>query len=221
MSRYYSANSVLFSLIILSSIGITLFLNKGYIIVNENISQNNYINYLAEKMWLIEFQKINKEQECSIQKKPTTSLNKKHLTFSFHCQFHSIFIQPKPTKEKYILVENINDWLDINAYQHVIYPIASLDDLPESSEENPKIVRITQNIDGRLMQPFYGIVITDYLFNFTDQRIYGTIYSSNNANDPNRRNLSYKRNVIQNIERDYSNWRYLPKSANTLNHENN
>lgn len=221
MTRYYSASSLLVSFVLLSMIGVILFINRDYFINNENISQNNYQNYLSDKLWLIEYNKIDKELECKKQKKETIYFRFNDLTYSFHCQFSSIYIKPKPTKEKYIFVENITDWLDVKAYQQQIFPIYSLDELPETSEENPKIIQVMQDIDQRLTQPFYGIVITDYLFNFTDKRIYGTIYSSHSGNDPNRRNLSYKKNVIQNIERDYSNWHYLSHSNSLLNDENN
>lgn len=220
MQRYYSAGSLLVSLIMLSGIAIVLFLNRDYWISNENISQHHYANYLSEKLSIIKYDRLDKEQECNKQEKESVYFKLNNLSYSFYCEFDSIFVQPKPTKEKYILVDDINNWLDINQFSSNIHFISSLSDLPESSEENPKIVQTTQPIDERLTQPFYGIVITDYPFNYTDKRIYGTIYSSYAGNDPNRRNLSYKKTVIQNIERDNSTWHYLPNSNNLLHHEN-
>lgn len=221
MRRYYSASSLLVSLMMISSIGVVLFLNRDYWLRNEKISQQHYLTYLSEKLAMIEYDRLDKERECNNQQKERLSFKLKNLNYSFYCEFRSIFIRPKPTKEKYILVENINDWLDVETFSNNIYLISSLAELPPSSEENPKLVRTTQAINGRLTQPFYGIVITDYPFNYTDKRIYGTIYSSYAGNDPNRRNLSYKKAVIQNIERDNSNWHYLPNSNNLLHNENN
>lgn len=218
--RYYSASSLLISLMMISSIGIILFMSKDYWLGNENISHNQNAIYLSEKLALLEYQKLDKELECDKQKQASVNLQIKHLYYGFHCEFRSIFIKPKPTKEKYILVDNINEWLDLESFSANVYVISSLSELPSSSEENPKIVRTSQAINERLTQPFYGIVITDHPFNYTDKRIYGTIYSSYAGNDPNRRNLSYKRTIIQNIERDNSRWHYLPNSINILHNEN-
>lgn len=221
MRRYYPASSLLVSLMMISSIGIILFLNRDYWLGNEKVSQNHYSSYLSEKLAILEYDRLDKEQECNKQQKESIYFKLKNLHYGFHCEFHSIFIQPKPTKEKYILVDNVSNWLDLKTFAHNVHFISALEDLPESSEENPKIVKTTQEISGRLTQPFYGIVITDYPFNYTDKRIYGTIYSSYAGNDPNRRNLSYKKSIIQNIERDNSIWHYLPNSNNLLHDENN
>lgn len=218
--RHYSASSLLVSLMILSSIGIILFMSKDYWLGNEKISQNQNAIYLSEKLALLEYDKLDKSQECNKQKQESVYFKLKNLYYGFHCEFQSIFIKPKPTKEKYILVNDINEWLDLAQFSPNINLVSTLSELPESSEENPKIVKTTQAIDERLTQPFYGIVITEYPFNYTDKRIYGTIYSSYAGNDPNRRNLSYKRTIIQNIERDNSRWHYLPNSINILHNEN-
>lgn len=217
--RYYSASSLFVSLIMLSGIGVLLFLSRSYWLGNERVSQYHYETYLSEKLAILEYIKLDKDQECNKYQKENISFKLIDLYYGFHCKFETIFIKPKPTKEKYILVDNVYEWLDLEQFSSNIHLVASLSELPESSEDNPKIIRTTQAIDERLTQPFYGIVITEYPFNYTDKRIYGTIYSSYSGNDPNRRNLSYKKAVIQNIERDNSYWRYLPNSINLLHNE--
>lgn len=222
MQKRFPASSLLVSLILLSAIGVSLFLSRDYWLNSEKVSLNNYENFLAEKIRLLGYENVDKTAICQAQQKKTAELKlKNQLDYRFHCKFSSIFLKPKPTKEKYILVENLADWLDMESYADSILLISSLDELPANSENNPIIVRTTQAISGRLRQPFYGIVITDYPFDFTDKRIFGTIYSSFSGNEPNRRNHSFRRAVINHIEQKYSTWHYFPNSTHLLHNENN
>lgn len=220
MKRLWQGSSVLISLMLLVAIGTVLFFSRDFWLNNEKVSQNDYKNYLAERFAMIPFDRLYKQQECQTQQQENISFSLGKLSYGFHCRKQTIFIKPRPTKEKYILVEDIEDWLNIDAFRHNIQQISSLDDLPPSSEENPKIVQTTQPISGRLTVPFYGIVLTAYPFEFTDKRIFGTIYSSEPSNDSNRRNHSFRRAVIQNIEWDNTQWHYLPSSNNLLQNEN-
>ncbi len=71
------------------------------------------------------------------------------------------------------------------------------------------------DIDENLPQDFYGIVITDYLFDIRGKKMYGVLYSSyDNARE--ERNLTFRRAVINNLENKYSYWKYLPNSENSI-----
>ncbi|MBV6547454.1 DUF2572 family protein, partial [Ursidibacter maritimus] len=122
---------------------------------------------------------------------------------------------PKPTKDKYIQVDNILDWLDLERYQSSLHYASSLDELPNSSESEPQIVIMTNDIDERLNQDFYGIIITDHYFDIKGKKIYGVLYSSYD-NFREERNLSYKSSVVNTIEEQFSYWQYLPYSRNLL-----
>lgn len=63
------------------------------------------------------------------------------------------------------------DYLDLsNVPNQEIYTIHSLAELPSSSEREPKIVLAKNAINENLPQEFYGIVITDYLFDITGKK---------------------------------------------------
>lgn len=75
---------------------------------------------------------------------------------------------------------------------------------------------IAQNeINENLPEDFYGIVITDYLFDITGKKMYGTLYSSYD-NARKERNLTFKKEVIRQLEAKYSYWRYLANSENMI-----
>lgn len=219
MRKIYPASSLLTGLILFSGIFAMLFLNKETLFGIDKITQNDYQRYLNGKIHLIEQIKQDSDQLCKQHKQETVVFHHNPISFSFHCELKSFFLRGKPTKEKFIFIDEIDEWLDIKNHQTEIYAIHTLAELPPSSEQDPKIVITLNNIDERLTHDFYGIIITEHLFNFTDKKIYGTIYSTYKGNDPNRRNLSYKRNVIEGIENKLAVWQYLPHSKSVLHHE--
>ncbi len=218
MRKYLSAGVLLVSFVIISGLLALLFLSKNVLLDREKLSHYFYQDYLTDKFKLIDQVHLDENQLCREQQKPVIRFTFKFLDYRFHCENYSIFIQPKPTQDKYIAVDDIRQWLDIDKYHADIVFIRSLKDLPESSESHPKIVIALQEINERLDRDFYGIMITDFYFDITGRRFYGALYSSyDNARE--ERNLSYRRAVIDNIEKRFSDWRYLPNSRNLLAHD--
>lgn len=219
MRKYILAGALLTALLLLNGVVLLIFLNKSDWLGSEKFTQNFYHRYLSDKLSLIEKVKQNIEERCKIEKQSEITEKFNTVIYSYYCENKSLFIKPKPTREKFILVDDIKAWLDIDRYQNQIIFIRSLSELPLSSENNPQVVMTLNDIDERLQRDFYGIVITPYYFNFTDKKIYGTIYSNDRRNDPNRRNLSYKRSVIEQLDNRFSSWEYLPNSRNVLRNE--
>lgn len=217
MKRFIQASSLATSLLILSAILSFFVLFHSTWLSSEKQSQYIYQKYLSDRLSSIE--KITQPLPtiCQHQKKSTISFQWKHYNFHFHCEAKPFFLNLKQQNKKFITFNHIESWLDIPRFEHSIYKIRHLSELPPSSEQDPKIVITLQDIDERLTQDFYGIIITSHYFNFTDKKIYGTIYSSHPQNDPNRRNLSFKRQIIQNLNEKYIEWHYLPNSRSTLN----
>lgn len=217
-----NASALLVSLILISSIFAILFLTKEKWIAQQNVSHFYSEKYLLDKYHFLSLYKEDKNKLCqNIQKEKITqsdfSSKKFHfLQYQFECQFNSLFRNKRPTKEKYIPFTQLSDYLDLeNVPTQEIYTIRSLSELPQSSEDNPKIVIAQNAINENLPQDFYGIVITDYLFDITGKKMYGTLYSSfDNARE--ERNLTFKREVITKLEEKYSYWKYLPYSENII-----
>lgn len=217
-----NASALLVSLILISSILAILFLTKEKWISQQNITQFYSEKYLADKYHFLALYKEDKNKLCQKLKKDMIiqsdfspqKLN--FLQYQFECQFNSLFRDKKPTKEKYIPFVQSSDYLDLaNVPSQEIYTIRTLSELPPSSEDNPKIVIAQNEINENLPQDFYGIVITDYLFDITGKKMYGTLYSSfDNARE--ERNLTFKKEVIAQLEAKYSYWRYLAHSENTI-----
>lgn len=180
-----NASALLVSLILISSILAILFLTKEKWISQQNITQFYSEKYLADKYHFLALYKEDKNKLCQKLKKDMIiqsdfspqKLN--FLQYQFECQFNSLFRDKKPTKEKYIPFVQSSDYLDLaNVPSQEIYTIRTLSELPPSSEDNPKIVIAQNEINENLPQDFYGIVITDYLFDITGKKMYGTLYSS-------------------------------------------
>lgn len=217
-----NASALLVSLILIPSILAILFLTKEKWISQQNITQFYSEKYLADKYHFLALYKEDKNKLCQKLKKymiiqsdfSPQKLN--FLQYQFECQFNSLFRDKKPTKEKYIPFVQSSDYLDLaNVPSQEIYTIRTLSELPPSSEDNPKIVIAQNEINENLPQDFYGIVITDYLFDITGKKMYGTLYSSfDNARE--ERNLTFKKEVIAQLEAKYSYWQYLPHSENTI-----
>ncbi|MFA9488924.1 MULTISPECIES: DUF2572 family protein [unclassified Mannheimia] len=217
-----NASALLISLILISSILATLFLTKEKWIAQQNIIHFYSEKYLNDKYHLLSLYKEDKNILCQQVKKENVtqvdfSSNKlMFLQYQFECQFNSVFKQGRPTREKYIPFTRISDHLDFtNVPKNEIYTIQNLSELPLSREDNPKIVIAKNDINESLPKDFYGIVITDYLFDITGKKMYGILYSSfNNARE--ERNLTFKREVIAKLEEKYSYWKYLTHSENII-----
>lgn len=219
MRRYYRASSLLVSLMIISGLLLLIFLNKEDLLLIDRGKHHLQQDYLNAQLVLLDKMPINEQDECEKLKSSVVNIPLDHYTYRFYCQFSSIFIKPKPTKEKFILVNEISEWLNIDRYREGIYFIHTLAELPPTTEQTPKMVMALQDIDERLTQDFYGIIMTEHYLNFTDKKVYGTIYSTHPSNNSNRRNHSYKRNVIEQLDQQFSSWDYLPSSRNIIANE--
>ena len=170
------ANSLLSSLLILSGILTLLFLTKENWLKQESVANSYYQQYLSSKLTLLK--RVN-QNECASQKKEIIEEKIGELIYSYQCEMNSLFIKPKPTKDKYIAVDNIENWLDLDSYASQIIYINSLSELPKNSEDDPKIVIARKAIEERLEDHFYGMIITDYHFDITgSKRVYGVLYST-------------------------------------------
>ncbi|QLB15576.1 hypothetical protein A6B39_08975 [Mannheimia granulomatis] len=222
MKIHQNASTLLVSLILVVSILLLLFLSKDKFIRQEKLSSFYAEKYLSDQFRLFSLHKKDKSEICrDLKKEKITqadlSTQKFYFTqYQFTCRFYSLFKDKKPTKEKYIRFTQREDYLDLsNVKREDIYFIRSLAELPESTLDNPKIVVAQNEINETLQQNFYGIVITDYLFDITGKRMYGTLYSSYD-NEREERNLTFKKEVLANLEMRYSYWNYLPNSENLL-----
>ncbi|OOH91458.1 hypothetical protein BMT54_02120 [Pasteurellaceae bacterium 15-036681] len=219
LARFQPASSLLVSLIILTTIFSLIFLFKDDLISREKITQNYYQNYLNSKLKVFDKIKQNKQQECEHQKKEKIVFEFEKIKYQFNCVQTSLFIQPKPTRDKYIAVDDIHRWLDLDTYQQAVVYIKSLAELPNSSEQAPRIAIALNDIDENITKDFYGIIITDYYFDIKGSRkMYGVLYSSfDNARE--ERNLTYRRAVVDNLEKMHSQWHYLTHSQTILNYD--
>lgn len=213
MNKKLEGSSLLSSLLILTGILTLLFFTKENWLKKESVANGYYQKYLSSKMALLN--KLEQDQ-CSVQQTQEVTENVKILPYSYLCEKSSLFIKPKPTKDKYIAVDNIAHWLDLKTYQADILYISSLSELPKNSETNPKIVVAKNAIDEKLEDNFYGIVITDYYFDITgNKKIFGVLYSSFD-NEREERNLTFRKAVVDNLEKQYSEWHLVPNSKNLL-----
>lgn len=217
-----NASALLVSLILICSILSILFVTKDKWINQQNITHFYNEKYLSDKYHFLSLYQEDKNQRCQkLQKEKIiqTDLSPQKLNFlqyEFECQFNSLFKDKKPTKEKYISFTQLSDYLDLlNVPQREIYRIRALSELPKSREDDPKIVIAQNEINENLPEDFYGIVITDYLFDITGKKMYGTLYSSYD-NARKERNLTFKKEVIRQLEAKYSYWRYLANSENMI-----
>lgn len=202
---------------LLSGLLMLLFFSKEQIIHYQKVTHNEYFHYLKDRFQLIDVMKYgNNNKDCQLQKKEEVTKKHKKIKFSFLCRFSSIFLDRKPeTKEKYIAFSNIKDYLDIDKYQNEIFYIRSLKELPPSSIDNPKIAFALNSIDGSLIKDFYGIIITEHYFNLSGKHnIYGALYSSYHNKDVN---IVHKKEVVNNLEKQFSRWEYVPHSKSFLN----
>lgn len=215
--RYFNASTLLVGLLIISSLLSLLFLTKDQWLHQEKTSLGDYQRYLSHQLPLA--QSITEKPQCETEKKPVIQTENNGLVYRYGCEKQTVFIQPKPTKEKYIAVKNIRDWLDIDTFKEQISYIHSLSELPKSSEKEPKIVIAQNAINERLDENFYGIIITEHYFDITgNKKIYGALYSRFD-NTREERNLTFRKAVIDNIENQYAKWHLLPYSRSLFLNE--
>lgn len=214
MKTHFKGSILLISLVMLSGILAIIFITKDRLIIQETVTQNLNLSYLNAKFKLVENIQKDKNTLCQQQKQEEIKIDTSGMIYQFFCKFNSIFIE-EPNSKKYVQVTEISQLMDIEKYKNQIIHINSLSDLPESSLENPRIVIADNEIDERLLNNFYGIIITDYFFDITGKQFYGKLYSTFD-NDRIERNLSYKSSVIENLKQQYGEWEYLPHSQNLL-----
>lgn len=213
MKYPFQGNISIISLIILSILFTFLFITKDDLLFEKKITHNYHYQYLSDNFNMISYIQRDENIICNQFKQEKI----KFVSYSFNCAKKSIFVQ-KPTKS-YVAYQQINQYLNSDDYQSDIYTISDLDELPLTSIDNPKIVKVLNNIDGELSNNFYGLMITDNYFDIKGvYNIYGVLYSSYN-NKRKERNISYKKEVIDNIEKQFSSWSYLPHSKNLLSDE--
>ncbi len=211
----FRAQVLYISLILLSSISAILFLLKDKHLNQDNISTFYYEQYLADKAKLLPFLHQDHLVRCEQQKMQKINEPIGLLNYQFYCRFNTVFKKAKPTR-KYVEFQKIEDIFNIVDTKYKFYEITTLEALPESSEAEPKIVIAKNAIEGNLPKDFYGIVITNYFFDVSGKhKIYGALYSSfDNARE--ERNITFKKEVINNLDRHYAYWSYLPHSRNIL-----
>ena len=146
--QLFHASSLLASLILLSGLLILLFLHKESWLGLESSSLMDYERYLSRRITFLN--SMYKEDVCHDKKESFVKIKVGEETYQYACQEKSIFIQPKPTKEKYIQVDNIKHYLDVDTYRSEIYFISHLSELPETTISTPKIVVAKNAIDEKL-----------------------------------------------------------------------
>ncbi|AFU19743.1 DUF2572 family protein [Actinobacillus suis] len=225
MTQYkLNGSTLIFSLITISFVLTIILVTKEKFIQSEIKTQHYQRHYLSEKLSILE--KIrSKNSNCNLIKPEQLILDRiaevkietEEQKYSFYCIKNSLFVGKKPTKEKYIHFSQLSDVLDISHAD--IIEIEHLNELPKSSEQDPKIVLVMRDIDETLSQDFYGIIITNHYFDIKgNAKFYGILYSSYD-NNREERNITFKKNVVLNLENKYAHWQELPDSRNMLNNE--
>lgn len=214
---YFKANSLLVGLILISGILSIVFFSRDHWLHQEKTSLGDYHRYLSHQLKLKD--SIKSSPLCTEQKSKIIKIEIDGYIFRYGCEKQSVFVKPKPTKEKYIPINKIEDWLDTDTFKSEISYITSLSELPQSTEKSPKIVITKNAIDERLDQHFYGIIITEHYFDITgSKKIYGALYSSFD-NEREERNLTFRKAVIDNIDNQYAKWHLLPYSRSLFINE--
>lgn len=216
--KKFKSYSLLTTLMLLSGLLMLIFFSKEQILHYQKVTHNEYYHYLEDRFQLADIMKSgNNDEDCQLQKKEEVIKKHKKIKFSFLCRFSSIFLNRKPeTTEKYIAFSNIEDYLDIPTYQDKVFYIRSLKELPPSSIDNPKIVFVLNSIDESLAKDFYGVIITQHYFHIAGKhkKVYGVLYSSYNNKAVN---IIHNKEVVNNLEQQFSHWEYVPHSKSFLN----
>lgn len=220
MKKIYSASALFTSLLIFSGVLVIMFLFKDNILYINESMQNHYQRYLNDKHQLITEIHKNSSQldaECNRYKKELIKIDYKVVKYQFSCQTKSIFVRGKP-KQAYIRINDILQWIHLDHFRDRIYFISSLTELPESSRSDPKVVIMLGEVNEKLNKKFYGLIITEHSFNVSGKKIYGALFSTTQAKISDGF-ITYNESVINEIERQFSYWAYLPYSRNLLANE--
>jgi hypothetical protein len=209
---YPNASILLPSLVMLSSILATLLLGWDKVEHYHQADISQYQTYLSSKFHIGKISQYQLQQQCQNEKKEQNYIVSAKLKLAADCLRYSIFPQTMPAS-KYLKVDNLNDRLDLTRFEQDFIKIETLDELPQTSAEYPKIVLASAPINARLLKDFYGVIATDYEFNVTDKKIYGVLISSyDNSTMGQKRNLTFKRDILNRLEELHSEWEFLPNS---------
>lgn len=209
MYRRLQASTLNFTLIILSGLLISIFLSREFLLNQHKIINFEHNKYLENRLKVIEYIHTDVNFLCQKHKVDTVKL----MDYSFFCEKISIFIKDYP-KKNYIEFKDIDEFIDTIHFEKSIHKIDSISKLPHSSESDPKIVLLLSDLNETLPNDFYGIIITNSKFSITGKnKVYGTLYSSYKNS---KKNISYNKEVIENIDKNFSNWIYKPHSRNLL-----
>lgn len=219
--KKFPASNLLVSLYFLISLSFTIFFFKEDIISSNEFSLNFKgaelnLDYASNKI----IPTLSQTDHCSqiVSDKDKAKISfvlQDKILFQYHCKRHSLFKHKLPTK-KYYDFSNIEDVLDLTQNQQNVFSrVKSFADFPQSSEDSPKIVLAENELEGNLLQPFYGIVITHSKFNLINGRMFGVLYSGVD-NDGKDRNIKFSKVVVSNLEKSFSYWYKLDHSHNRL-----
>lgn len=215
--RLYKSSTLITTLLIMN---ITLLFFINYYFINdtqEKIVNIDYKKYLKNKLDLTEYTSLDKNKICSLEKTEDINYNIDNMVYTFSCKPENFFLSKIPSK-KYINISMLEKSINLSSNQNNILHIISIQDFPANSYNTPKIIYLENEISGRLINDFYGIVIThDHLY-ITDKKIYGTVYSPY-PDDIKNRHFSYDGKVLNKIQQEYSKWYFLDNSINLLNNK--
>lgn len=198
MRRYFQGNILIVALVMLSGLCLFLFITTDHLLGRQKTTYHLHYQYLKNKIQLIDELNQNENQVCQTIQQEII----RFPHYSFACQKQSLFINV-PTKS-YIAYQHISQQFAVEHYPSAIYTIQHLAELPVTTRENPKIVKITDPVDDALPQHFYGIIITDSYFDIKGKyNIYGALYSSY-PNKRKERNLSYDKVVIEQLNKMFT-----------------
>ncbi|HDL3873177.1 TPA: DUF2572 domain-containing protein, partial [Mannheimia haemolytica] len=117
MNKYKNASALLVSLILISTILSVLFLSKEKWLGQQNITHFYREKYLSDQYNFLALYPQDKTQICQkfqkeqISQEDLSDKQFRFLQYQFACQFHSLFKDKKPTKEKYIHFTRLADYL--------------------------------------------------------------------------------------------------------------
>ncbi|MCK3655125.1 hypothetical protein A4G19_04920 [Pasteurellaceae bacterium Macca] len=212
-NKAYPATVLLVGILLLTALLATIFLTKSTVIQQERAGIAQYQAYLQDKFALIELLQQDENTLCQQQQQNVVEFTRPHLNYRFHCLDKDIFSGKFPTRKNLYG----NDFHQFTAYieNYAIKPITSWEELPKSSLSHPQIVKADNALIGHLTDDFYGILVTEYPVElYKGGKFYGAIYTPRKVFLS--RFISYKREVIENIRRDYSIWQYQENSRHLM-----
>lgn len=213
------SNVLLSSLIMLMALLSLMFIawDNENLIWRSDLSQQEH--YLTDKWHFSHLNEHDWQTQCQHAQQNYVFFAKKQLKIRAECVRYRFFIRSVPTK-KYLQIKQFSDVIDLERFGKAVHIISHLNDLPNTSLETPKIVQFMQPIDGRLTQDFYGIILTEYPFHITDKKIYGMLISTtDNVEMGQKRNLTFKREIVNYFDHTYQQWHFLPHSLRIVGYD--